>query len=172
MQDLKVHIELPFIRPAGGAVIFYQNGVDTKKHDERSTRFAFQLPRVCRQIYSDTALLLYSLAIFSFENNGRGKNRPTVWSIWASGLSPAQQAAVKTVEVENCDAWGYYGFNFSTLFHGLERLQIRDGIAKDAQQQTFIGMKEMQGEDIDIVVTNWNSCAELERSGFKVLRSV
>ena len=98
----------------------YQNGHDTKVHFCPTWR-------VCRQLYHETALMLYSETIFSFQNNWVAKK-------FLATLQVPQRKAIHTVYFKY--QWVLNEYPLSTLRRicGLKRIQVKcEERAKDSE---------------------------------------
>ena len=93
--------------------IYAFNSIPYRIHKGPVSKFAASLPCVCRQLYIDTSLLLYSKPTFTFPRFGLETSKR-----WASTLSPSQRQAIRTVK-----CW-YYMRNedFIGLFPSLKYL--------------------------------------------------
>ncbi|KAF2118250.1 hypothetical protein BDV96DRAFT_569538 [Lophiotrema nucula] len=86
----------------------------------------FQISRVCRQVYYETALLPYQLNTFSFHGN-YSVDDCKCFDEWTKSRNPAQKKAVASLQPPR----SYFGLyeanrraNFCDKFPGLKRLDI------------------------------------------------
>jgi hypothetical protein len=89
---------------------------------------AFHLPEVCRQIYSETATLGYSLNTFIMPDEHLNYDN------WATSLLPAYRKAIKTIEPEPI------GLNYL----------MNSQLAKRLRRRTFPGLTRIIVSDIAI----------------------
>jgi hypothetical protein len=80
--------------------------VSSDKEAQGFVKPAFQLPRVCRQIYSETATLAYVLNTFKFDRETLTKNKGkysgngySTMDLWLDRLLPAQIKAIQSLQV-------------------------------------------------------------------------
>jgi hypothetical protein len=75
----------------------------------------FALPRVCRQLYSETATLAYTHNVFSISR--------LCFELWRKQLNPAQRDAITTLEITDLSVVELT----ESSFPGLKKVIVRKG---------------------------------------------
>lgn len=105
--------------------------MDPGATDKRRVQSAFHLLEVCRQVYSETATLGYSLNIFTFKELSFCAPFEFVKS-WATSLTSAHRDAIKEIELTPYTFEEYTDrgckVKLSEIFPGLKRIRVNDSV--------------------------------------------
>jgi hypothetical protein len=117
--------------------VYAFNSIPYRIPKDTTSKYAVSLPCVCRQLYSDTSLLLYSTPTFTFPRFGVETCKK-----WVETLSPAQIQAVRTVK-----CWYYMCSHVSTsMFPSLRYLvAMRYTSSSKISEEDLQKIKDAQG---------------------------
>ncbi len=126
----------------------------------------FHIPEVCRQIYAETAILIYKLNTFVLYS------APARTVIWSRSMLPAQRSAITSITVDLKFLFRYIkelrGQSFQGLFPNLKKIEVLNQFSTPWKKQNFSKawfygtnyrpqgtafqqLKRISGESIDIV---------------------